>query len=170
MFVFPIAVQAQTCCRFRNLDDGTVCLVFRQNGIVRRDLSVVTAPERDQYALIDSFVSGGSFREYLTDCMARFQGRVCLYLRPQAYRFSLPCRDGQGEPIALCDAETEFCYSEALCCLWRVVPWPAPRVELSDCSRSLREKYRVADLLSVPLLIAEQAVLDIVKAPCEQGA
>ncbi len=170
MLAFPIAEEAATGCRFMRLEDGSVCLRFRQNGSERRDLTVVTAPEREEYALLDSFLSGGVFREYLAQSMERFRGRVCLYLRPQAYHFPLPCPDGLGETIPLCESETGFRYSTALCCLWRVLPYPAPRMELSDCSRSLRDKYRVAEALGVPLLIAEKQTLDIVKAPCEQGA
>ena len=169
MLVFPLTEEGATGCRFQKLEDGSSFLLFRQDGRLSRDLTVVTEPEREQYALLDSFVSGGTFREYLEESMAKFQGRICLYLYPQAYRFSLPCPDGRGEAIDL-QAGDGLRYSEALCCLWRVTLFPEVCMELSDCERSLREKYRLAEMLGVPLLVAEPKTLDIVKAPCEQGA
>ena len=170
MLAFPIAEEGEAFCRFQTLPDGTAFLLFRQDGRDRRDLVVVTEPEREQYVLLDSFLSGGSFREYLADSMERYQGRICLYLRAQAYRFPLPCPDGRGQPIPITEQEHGFQYSEALCCLWRISLQPDPVVELSDSERSLREKYRIAQALGVPLLIAAERTLDIVKAPCEQGA
>ena len=171
MLVFPITDGAESdCCRFEELPDGAVCLRFRQLGAVRRDLTVVSEPEPGEYALLDSFISGGNYRGFLEESMERFNGRVCLWLRAQAYLFPLPCPSGIGTSIDLPHDQSLFRYSESLLCLWRIEFSAEGALELADCARSLRDKYRLAEKVGIPILIAEREILDIVKAPCEQGA
>ncbi len=158
MLVFPISDTEPNGCRFEPLENGTVCLRFWREGKALNTYTVVSEPKNDAYVLLESFVSGGSFAEYLRESMIRFQGKVCLYLRPQAYRFPLPCPDGRGEPIELSERGREgFRYSETLCCLWRIAD--GGYAELADSSRSLREKMRIAEACGVPLMIADEETL-----------
>ena len=160
MLVFPISESAPTGCRFEQPEDGTHCLRFRCENQNLHAYSVVTEPQEDAYVLLDSFISGGSFSEYLVESMERFASRICLYLRPQAMRFPLPCPDGRGEVLGLEELDHNgFQYSETLCCLWRICTDGGTYIELTDSDRSLREKFQIAEACGVPLLIAEEDTL-----------
>lgn len=173
MLVFPIEstrTDLPQHCRWEPLGEKTYCLRFFRGGKPLADPVVVTAPEQDQYALLDSAVSGGTFRGFLSDAMSQYKGRICLYLRAQARRFSLPCPDGLGTPLPSDVDLAGFQFSDPLCAFWRIGSPGDPCLEIADGIRSLREKYRLAEELDIPYLIASRETLEIVKAPYGQGA
>lgn len=174
MLLFPIVTTEEskdTCCRFIPLSDNDYRLSFWQNGKERLDLRAATDPKENEYALLDSAVSGGMFHDFLSDAMDRFNGRVCLYLRPIARRFSLPCPDGVGNALSPCEQSGgSYSYSDALCCLWRISCLPEPYIDLTDSSFTMHKKYEIAKSCGIPILILESAILQKMKAPCKQGA
>lgn len=123
----------------------------------------------NEYPIIGSSVSGGTFTGYLERMLEQHRGKVCLYLQSRACRFLLPCCDGQGDEISheeldsLCGQHPPK-FSDALCFNWLFIKDP-PTVILYDDPGSLRKKYDLAEKAGVPFLIAEPSVLEKIKTP-----
>ena len=170
MLAFPIADSSiglsQYCC-WEKLD-GVCCLRFFSNGKQLEKPVVATDPEREQYALLESMISGGTYREFLTDALERFDGRVCLYLRSQVLRFPLPCPDGVGKPLQAEGNLTDYQYSQALCSYWRIENSPKPSMTLADVGRAISDKYRIAEQMGVPYLIADPEILKQQRLPANR--
>ena len=135
-------------CRRRQTEDGTQ-LDFRQE---KRLLPSIR--------LIDSFISGGSFREYLTAEVSGSKEPICLYLRRGAAGFHLPCPDGQGAELT--EHFSGGKYSRLTCenYLWR--EQDEYDLILYDDEVSLREKAKLAEQCGVAYLLLDS---DMEKAP-----
>ncbi|MBQ7256028.1 MAG: hypothetical protein IJS31_07300 [Oscillospiraceae bacterium] len=128
-------------CRRRQTEDGTQ-LDFRQE---KRLLPRIR--------LIDSFISGGSFREYLMAEVSGSKEPICLYLRRGAAGFRLPCTDGQGTELT--ERFTGGKFSRLTCenYLWR--EQDEYDLILYDDEASLREKAAIAEQCGVAYLLLD---------------
>ena len=102
-------------------------------------------PERWQYIfpqtglLISSSISGGDLKSRFREAAERGPNRCWLLLEPMSMAFSLPCPDGQGQPVE--PPEAKGFYSEALGC--RYVHSPG-QVILFDTDETLAQKRQWA--------------------------
>ena len=171
MKVFPIlddfSGKIRPYCVFSD-DIPSVLSFYGENGDLL-SLRVSADPYIEgTFILLDSAVSGGTYRDFLNYAMNRWNGQICLYLHRSCYRFPLPCMDGMGTPSEIFEASNAV-YS-ALFCANLAFSDDGNSVIMFEDDRSLREKYEMAEKAGIPLLIAEKDVLDKIKAPCAQGA
>ncbi len=89
--------------------------------------------------LISSSISGGNLRQRFRQAAEVAPGRCWLLTERLSMAFSLPCPDGQGQPVEKPDAEGF--YSEALGC--RYVHEPG-QVILFDTDETLEQKRQWA--------------------------
>lgn len=130
------------------------------------------------YFTADCAVSGGSLRAGILALLHAAGGRLCLHLAPVYMDFSLPCPGGTGAPLspeelASLRGELPCHYAEALCMeYFTLVREEKAHVVLFDSHRSLLDKYRLAEELGVPYVLAEgQSLREMIKsAPRDRGA
>ena len=135
-------------CRRRQTTDGTQLDLRQEKRLLPR------------IRLIDSFISGGSFREYLMAEVSGSKEPICLYLRRGAAGFRLPCTDGQGTELT--ERFTGGSYCKLMCenYLWH--DQGKYDLILYDDEDSLREKEKIAENCGIAYLLIDS---DMEKAP-----
>ena len=152
MRVLPILSSTERSdCAYCTVDDNKItiwnCPEFPENTVI-----------------LESMISGGSFREYLADSAAKFES-VCLYLQPRAVRFLLPCTDGCGDELSCASLRAlPSIFSEELMCNYIFSKHDLSVILLDDES-TLKQKFETAEQCGVPFLIAASGLLEKIKTP-----
>lgn len=104
----------------------------------------------------DTQVSGGSLEGYVRPLLARWGGRLWMYLRPLCMRFPVPCPTGVGEALEpdaarALQARYPSHFSPELVCRYSFFRNEAgqPRVFLFDTGETCRQKLALLRALGV---------------------
>jgi len=112
------------------------------------------------YVLVDSAISGGDLKAYLTEQIACWPNRVCLSLRRLRMRFSIPCSISEGEALseqalAVLTAERQSFFSRELGCRYITCrDGDGFSFVLFDDAASLQYKLQTAEALGIRNAVA----------------
>lgn len=117
------------------------------------------------HQMVSCAVSGGTLEAFVRKCLEETGGKLCLKISPQYVVFPLPCASGKGRPLTPKELEQLYHgqtvhYSEAFKMeYFTYLEQGTLQAVLFDSERSLREKFKLAKNLNVPLVFIPEPFL-----------